>query len=185
MMKEVITACENGHNLLILGSAGTGKSHLVKKIADALKKIGKKVQLTGTTGIASSLLNGITIHKFLGLKDGRFSADDLSEKIQNDTIYAIVKKNILTIDCIIIDEISMLSWKLFQEIEHVCRVVRENQKPFGGIQMILSGDFYQLKPISNIRYQDPGEIIIFQPQFKHIIPHHVVLTEVFRQTEGK
>jgi ATP-dependent exoDNAse (exonuclease V) alpha subunit len=53
-------------------------------------------------------LNGITIHKFLGLKDGRFSADELSEK------------NIMTIDCIIIDEISMLSWKLFQEIEHVC-----------------------------------------------------------------
>jgi ATP-dependent DNA helicase PIF1 len=74
-------------------------------------------------------LNGITIHKFLGLKDGRFSADELSEK------------NIMTIDCIIIDEISMLSWKLFQEIEHVCRVVRENQKPFGGIQMIFSGDF--------------------------------------------
>jgi len=118
-------------------------------------------------------LNGIAIHKFLGLKDGRFSADELSEK------------NIMTIDCIIIDEISMLSWKLFQEIEHVCRVVRENQKPFGGIQMIFSGDFYQLKPISNIRYQDPGEIIISQPQFKHLIPHHVVLTEVFRQTEGK
>jgi hypothetical protein len=117
-------------------------------------------------------LNGITIHEFLGLKDGRFSADELSEKIQNDTIYGTVKKNIITIDCIIIDEISMLSWKLFQEIEHVCRVVRENQKPFGGIQKIFSGDFYQLKPISNIRYQDPGEIIISQPQFKHLIPHH-------------
>jgi ATP-dependent DNA helicase PIF1 len=184
MTKEVITACENDHNILILGSTGTGKSHPVKKIADALKKFGKNVQLTGTTGISSSLLNGITIHIFLGLKDGRYSADELSEKIQNDTIYGTVKKNIKTIDCIIIDEISMLSWKIFQQIEHVCRVVRENQKPFGGIQMILSGDFYQLKPISNIRYQDPGEIIISQPQFKHLIPHHVVLTEVFRQTEG-
>ena len=91
----------------------------------------------------------------------------------------------MTIDCIIIDEISMLSWKIFKVIDHACRVVRENQKTFGGIQMILSGEFYQLKPNSNIRYQDPGEILISQAQFKDLIPHHVVLTEVFRQTEGK
>jgi nucleoside-triphosphatase THEP1 len=53
MTKEVTTACENDHNILILGSTGTGKSHLVKKIADALKKFGKNVKLTGTTGISS------------------------------------------------------------------------------------------------------------------------------------
>ena len=99
------------------------------------------------------------------------------------TLHMELKKNIMTTDCIIIDEVSMSSWKMFQEI-HVCRVIRENQKTFGGIQMILSGDFYQLKPISNIRYQDPGEVITSQTQFKNLIPHHVVLTEVFRQSEG-
>jgi DNA replication protein DnaC len=61
MTKEVIAASENGHNILILGSVGTGKSHLVKKIA---KENLENVQPTDTTGISSSLLNGITIHKF-------------------------------------------------------------------------------------------------------------------------
>lgn len=55
---------------------------------------------------------------------------------------------------------------------------------FEGIQMILSEDFYQLKPLSNIRYQDPGDVITSQTQLKNLTPHYVVLTEVFRQSEG-
>jgi len=78
----------------------------------------------------------------------------------------------------------MLSGKMFQQVDNVCKVVRENQKPFGGIQMILSCNFYQLKPVVSIRYHDPGEVIISQTEFKNVIPRHVVLTKVFRQSEG-
>ena len=77
-----------------------------------MKKIGGKFQLTG---ISLLLLNGIIIHKFLVFKDGRYSADELSGRIQNDITYGTALNNMLTTDCIIIDEISMLSWKIFQE----------------------------------------------------------------------
>lgn len=185
MRDEAIRAAENGHNILIFGSAGTGKTVLVRKIYGVLKKSGRNVQLTGSTGISGSLLGGTTIHRFLGLKDGRYTDRELVTKILHDTSYTAVKERIRKTDCIIIDEISMLSWKLFLQIEYACRIVRgENDRPFGGVQMILSGDFYQLKPVSNPRYNDLGEVLISKKEFTSLVPHHFHLQRVHRQQEG-
>lgn len=63
----------NGHNLLILGQSGTGKSYLINEIKDQLKKRGKSVAITGTTGVASLNIGGITIHSWSGIADGHFS----------------------------------------------------------------------------------------------------------------
>ncbi|XP_062581498.1 uncharacterized protein LOC134243283 [Saccostrea cucullata] len=174
-----------GHNVLILGPAGTGKSYVVKKIAQTMKSSGKRVGVTGTTGMAASLIQGVTVHKFFALRDGRYSNEELTNKILTDVNYHDVKTRILSIDCVIIDEISMLSWKLLEQIEYVCRHVRGVSNPFGGIQMVLAGDFFQLKPVANQRYGDPGDLVISNTKFRDLIPHHIVLKKVYRQSEEK
>lgn len=182
-MDKIEEAVLAGHNVLILGAAGTGKSVLIRRLSDKLGA-NKSVAITASTGIAACNIKGVTIHKFMGIMDGRFQNEEIASKILNDEKFYKTKEQIKKIDCIIIDEISMLSSKTFQQIEHVLRKVRGIHIPFGGVQMILSGDFYQLKPVANLRYQDPGDMVIAAENFKDLIAHHFVLTEVYRQKEG-
>ena len=112
-------AVVTGHNILILGAAGTGKSFLVKKLFKTLNTK-KTTQLTAFTGIATSNIEEVTSHKFMGLLDERYHNEEITT----------------------IDEISMLSLKIFLQIDPILRGVRQNSLP------ILSGDFYQLKPVA-------------------------------------
>ncbi|KAK3108700.1 hypothetical protein FSP39_013660 [Pinctada imbricata] len=98
-----------GHNLLILGQSGTGKSFLTQKIASALRKAGKHVNLTATTGIAALGINGKTIHSWCGVGDGSISQDKLLQNLENNKNYLKQRNNILQTHCLIIDEISMLN----------------------------------------------------------------------------
>lgn len=172
---------ENGHNIAILGQAGTGKSFIVKKLYHKLKSSGRNVKITATTGIASTVLpEASTVHSFFGLQDGRYSVDQLIQKVCDDDNFNAVKARILETETVFIDEVSMLSLKLFTDIDALCRAVRNNDTPFGGMQVILSGDFFQLKPVPN-SYGDNGEYIF--PAIKHF--HKFVLQKVHRQTEGR
>ncbi|XP_070582262.1 uncharacterized protein [Ptychodera flava] len=180
MEKRIIKAVEEGHNVLILGQAGTGKTHLLTKLA----KLNNSCAMTATTGMAASLFPcGQTVHRFLGLMDGRYSDLELAQKIMNEPEMAHIERNIKNTELLFIDEVSMLSEKLFLQIETVCRCVRKSSVPFGGLQVVLSGDFYQLKPVANVKYNDMGKLCIEAAQFSELIPHHFVLTEVHRQTE--
>ncbi|KAL3876691.1 hypothetical protein ACJMK2_034495 [Sinanodonta woodiana] len=117
----------------------------------------------------------MTIHKFSGIQDGRFHNNILIEKIKNNDDMVDIKRRIMNVDTLFIDEISMLSLKLFLQIEKVLRTVRESNFPFGGIQIIVSGDFFQLKPVPNDVYNDSGELIISYEKIHSLIPHHYVL----------
>jgi ATP-dependent DNA helicase PIF1 len=88
-------------------------------------------------------------------------------------------------DCLIIDEISMLSQKLFLQLEHVVRAVRNKSQPFDGMQVVLVGDYFQLKPVPNSDYNDPGETILAYQDIRKLVPQHFVLTKAHRQTEGE
>ena len=176
-------AVVTGHNILILGAAGTGKSFLVKKLFNTLKTK-KTTQLTASTGIAASNIEGVTIHKFMGLLDGRYHNEEITTKIINEERFLHVKERLQKVECIIIDEISMLSLKTFLQIEYILRGVKQNSLPFGGVQIILSGDFFQLKPVANPWYNNPGDLVISYNKFSDLVPHHFILTEVFRQKEG-
>lgn len=146
-----------------------------------LKSSGRKVKITATTGIASTVLpEASTVHSFFGLQDGRYSVDQLIQKVCDDDNFNAVKARILETETVFIDEVSMLSLKLFTDIDALCRAVRNNDTPFGGMQVILSGDFFQLKPVPN-SYGDNGEYIF--PAIKHF--HKFVLQKVHRQTEGR
>ncbi|KAL3854691.1 hypothetical protein ACJMK2_013949, partial [Sinanodonta woodiana] len=164
--------------------AGTGKSFLVNNHSKRLKEIGKSVYLTASTGIAAAQLHGMTIHKFSGIQDGRLPDNILIEKIKNNEDIVDIKRRIMNVDTLFIDEMSMLSLKLFLQIEKVLRTVKESNFTFGGIQIIVSGDFFELKPVPNHVYHDRRELIIRYEKIHSLIPHHYVLSQVHKQTEG-
>jgi ATP-dependent DNA helicase PIF1 len=143
----------NGENILITGPAGTGKSYTIKFIIDLLNSNNKNVGLTATTGTAAFIIGGQTIHSFMGFGIGTERLADIFINIKkNNSIY----KRLVELDVLIIDEVSMLDCALFEKISDIlCYVksysTKDNEllnKPFGGVQIILIGDFCQLAPVN-------------------------------------
>ena len=117
------------------------------------------MSVCSSTGISAQLLGefkATTIHSWAGLYYGRHNTSDLIDLIEHDLKHEQTKSRIQKCNVLIIDEISMISAKIFDQLESVTRCIRGNNCPFGGIQVILSGDFYQLPPIPCIRYGDDG-----------------------------
>ena len=126
----------SGHNIFLLGQAGTGKTHLIKDLCKKLIAKGRNVQMTATTGVASANFGqGMTIHKFSGVGDGHLSTNALVNNIMHNCDKKDILFRIKNIDVLFIDEISMLSEKLLLQIEELFRRVRQNNSPFGGVQV--------------------------------------------------
>ena len=169
-----------------MGQAGTGKSTLVRKIYGNLTNAGKRVRTAASTGLASIRLPyGTTVHHLFGLLDGPYNSDQLKEKVSNDDSLHRIKETALNTDTVIIDEVSMLSKKIFEDVEDLCRYVRKSNQPFGGIQFILVGDFFQLRPVPNPEYGDHGEVVLQSLNIRKLILHTFVLSELYRQDRGK
>ena len=175
---EVSEAINKGHNVLVLGQAGTDKSKLLSKTYEMLKIQHKNVQALATTGIASSILpNGRTVHSFFWSTRWTLYNDSVATESWQWWQY------ILKIEVVLIDEISMMSKKTLEQIDDLCRHVRSCDQPFGGIQLILFGDLFQLRPVPNHVYDDHGEH--FVESQRYVDKFHVFkLTDVHRQTEG-
>ncbi|VDI08831.1 Hypothetical predicted protein [Mytilus galloprovincialis] len=147
--QNILSKALEGHSMVVLGQSGTGKSYLIKEIAKSFKKNHEKssgVQVTATTGIASVNVGGKTIHSWSGIGDGRYSNEKLLHKLEKSDHYEVYKHNIKSTQCLIIDEISMLSSKLFEQVEYICRHILDKSLIFGGIQVIVVGDCFQLPP---------------------------------------
>lgn len=144
---EALNAVKRGDNCFITGGAGTGKTYLIKMILTYLRsrKSIKSIGVTATTAIAAKLIGGKTIHSLLGLPIGNHEVEKYKKKL-------MLRKHLIQkwkrVDVLIIDEVSMLSLELFEFIDTIAKYLRKNQNPFGGIQMILVGDFFQLKPVN-------------------------------------
>ena len=149
-------------------------------IIDKLKTLNKRVAVTGTTGMAALQYHGATtIHHWAGLQDGRYRREALAQKIAENDKFSDCRQRILDCDAIVIDEIGMLSDKLFQDLEYVCRHVRDNHETiFGGIQMILAGSFKQLPPVPNRRFEDTGDFCFMSEMFQAAFSHRLHLTQV-------
>ena len=144
--REVLNKTLNGCSVLISGSAGTGKSFLTRHIITQLKlKNGtKNIGVVAPTGIAASNIDGTTIHAWAGIGIGEGDIDALIKKVRsNKPAYQRWKST----RALIIDEISMLDGDLFTKLNNIAQAIRSNSRPFGGIQLILVGDFYQLPPV--------------------------------------
>ena len=132
----------SGANVILTGHAGAAKSYTINKFVEAAKRKRKKVVVTATTGLAATQIGGSTIHSWSGI--------GLDNKLHEDYIYTISetrKKAMRKTDVLIIDEISMMHDYNLDMIDQAMRIVRENDEPFGGLQVILVGDFFQLPPV--------------------------------------
>jgi ATP-dependent exoDNAse (exonuclease V) alpha subunit len=142
--KEALAILKKGHNVFLTGSAGTGKTFLLNQFISYLKKKNIRVGITASTGIAATHIGGRTIHSWSGLRI-RQEIDDKAIKklIKNQELSGRIKESRV----LIIDEISMLDANRLDLIDEICKKIRENSLPFGGLQTILCGDFLQLPPV--------------------------------------
>lgn len=138
-LEQIVKSIKQGENLFITGYAGTGKSFILNK----LKKM-FRIDVTSTTGLAAVNVQGQTIHSWSGVGICNKPVIDVVEKILKRSK---LKKQIQECEILAIDEISMLDGMTFDYIDQVLRNVRDCDKPMGGIQMLMFGDFFQLPPV--------------------------------------
>lgn len=177
--KEVLETCLSGRNVFFTGSAGTGKSYLLRKIIGSLPA--DVTVATASTGVAACHIGGITLHQFAGIGLGTASINacvDMAMKSASSIIWKKCKH-------LIIDEVSMIEADYFQKVEYVARKIRKSDKPFGGIQLILCGDFFQLPPVRKWNDKDKKKInFCFMSQaWKKCIQDTFELKKVHRQEE--
>lgn len=162
-----------GKSIFLTGPGGTGKSMTVKLFVSMYSQV-KKIAVTSTTGTSALLINGVTLHSYLGIGLGKGSVGSMTTKI----LKKVYLKNRWTkLDVLIIDEISMMSPDLFDKLEEMARVIRRNTKPFGGIQLILSGDFCQLPCI------DSTDFCCHAESWERCIDNVICLDEIVRQSD--
>jgi ATP-dependent DNA helicase PIF1 len=143
--KDVINSFLEGHNIFLTGPAGTGKSFIINHIIKIckIKKISYKI--TSSTGISAILIGGSTLHSIAGIQLGSKPVDYYIKYIKPEKI-----KMWRSLKVLIIDEVSMLNSDYFQKVNDLAQLLRNSNKFFGGIQIILSGDFLQLPPIKSL-----------------------------------
>ena len=136
---------KSGKNITILGNGGVGKSYLIGKIKEYFSTNNIEYGITATTGTAAILIGGRTLHSFMGIGIGKGSPEDLIKRIYRiDGLFG----QLLDLKALIIDEASMMSDVLFDTVARIFSLIHKMpEKPFGNVQIILVGDFCQLKPV--------------------------------------
>ncbi|MCX6716510.1 MAG: AAA family ATPase [Candidatus Taylorbacteria bacterium] len=150
--KEALDILKLGHNAFITGPAGSGKTHLLNTYIDYLREFDVDIGITASTGIAATHMGGVTIHSWSGLGIKSTLTDyDLEAMEEKKYLW----KRMENVKVLIIDEVSMLHHFRLDLIERIIRSFKRNSLPFGGIQVILCGDFFQLPPVSRQGEEKP------------------------------
>lgn len=176
--RKVYDAVREGRNVFFTGCAGTGKSHLLRRLIEVLPK--KTTFVTAMTGAAALNIGGTTLHKFAGIGLGTDTAENLFKRMRT-----LGRQNWKTCTTLIVDEVSMMSRALFDKLNLVGQLVRGDEtKPFGGLQIVFCGDFMQLPPVS--KRGDPpatGQYPFESDAWFDVFPVHQCfeLRHVFRQ----
>lgn len=142
LQDEALDILKLGHNVYLTGAAGSGKTYVLNEYIQYLRKHGIVVGVTASTGIAATHMNGMTIHSWAGLGIG--------ESIDIERIMAktSLKKRMAETRVLIIDEVSMLDGHVLDAVDAITRAFKDSTKPFGGLQVVLSGDLFQLPPVT-------------------------------------
>jgi ATP-dependent DNA helicase PIF1 len=185
--EHILREVENGENLFFTGSAGTGKSFLTRKIIEQFHSgfMGAGVYVTASTGAAAVNIAGCTLHSFAGIGLGTASVAALFKKIRSDPRLRNAKMRWLKARTLIVDEVSMLDADLFDKLEELARLLRGNDDPFGGIQVILCGDFFQLPPVRKRDDPKAKEFLFKAKCWNRVIKKTYVLERIFRQDQDK
>ena len=179
---QVFRLVLQGASIFLTGRAGTGKTTLLKEIIKTLyarfeNEEAECVYVTSSTGISACYLGGTTVHSFGGIGLGEDPVGEILQKM-----YPNARQRWKQAKILVIDEISMLRPDTFDKLEEIARHVRRNGLPFGGIQLIACGDFYQLPPV----YKGGAEVkYCFEAtSWPQVITRSFELKTVFRQTDG-
>jgi len=168
-----------GKNVFITGSAGTGKTYLLNQYIQYLKERRIYPSIVAPTGIAASHLKGQTIHSFfaLGIRDTVVDNEYLASLLEK----SYLKSRFSKLQLLIIDEVSMVSPEIFTSMDKVLRAFKNSPEPFGGVQVIISGDFFQLPPVS--REFKEKRFAWQSPSWKELELKSCYLQEKFRQDD--
>lgn len=167
----------SGESVFLTGAAGSGKTHLLNQFIRLAKHEGKHVSVTATTGLAATHLSGTTIHSWSGIGVNDILDDNFANHLSKGRRDIIEKTDVL-----VIDEISMLHDYRLDMVDTVCRVVRNKDLPFGGIQVVMSGDFFQLPPI-NRGDSRAGSFVVSSKVWQELDPVICYLDEQHRQDD--
>lgn len=174
---------KQGENLFITGPGGTGKTKLIHHLVNHMIMISIKFQVCAMTGCAAVLLgcNARTLHSWSGIK---LAKGDNHKILQNILRSRRIVKSWKKVKVLIIDEVSMMSKKIFELIDQIARSIHKKDVPFGGIQVIFTGDFFQLPPVgeddadsSRFAFESAKWFQVFSPE------NNIQLTTLFRQTD--
>lgn len=174
---------KNSQSVFFTGPAGTGKSVLMRAIIAELRKKWardpERLSVTASTGLAACNIGGQTLHSFAGIGLGKEDVPTLVKKIRRN---AKAKNRWLRTKVLIIDEVSMVDGDLFDKLSEIARTIRKNGRPFGGIQLVITGDFFQLPPVPENGKKE-AKFAFDAATWNTVIDHTIGLTQVFRQKD--
>ena len=181
-----LDAFNNGENIFITGPGGTGKTRLISYFVRAAEERGHKIDVCALTGCAALLLNcgARTLHSWSGIRLAKGSREKLIAGIlKNRRAMSNWKKAKI----LVIDEVSMMSEKIFELCDDIGRAVRKINRPFGGIQIVLTGDFFQLPPVGTYGEPDTERFCFESERWADIFrpENHIQLHTMFRQLDPK
>ncbi|TSC89211.1 MAG: ATPase AAA [Parcubacteria group bacterium Gr01-1014_3] len=156
---QALSILKTAANVFLTGEPGSGKTHTVNEYVAYLRARGIEPAITASTGIAATHIGGMTIHSWsgIGIKT-KLSQYDLDKISSNRNI----TKRIQRAQVLIVDEVSMLSAGTLSMIDVICRKIKRNQEPFGGVQIVLVGDFFQLPPVSKAEEESNADNVLIR-----------------------
>ena len=179
--QTVFDAYLTGKNVFVTGPGGTGKSHLIRAIYKDAVSMGKQIQVCALTGCAAILLNcnAKTVHSWAKIGLGAGPNEAILQKI----LRFKKTKSWLSTNLLIVDEVSMMSLKIFELLDYLGQKIRKNTRPFGGIQVIFSGDFFQLPPVPDREDADTGKFCFESARWNATFDCQIELKTNFRQSD--
>ena len=179
--EKALAVLKSGKNVFLTGSAGTGKTHVLNQYIRYLKARKVPVAITASTGIAATHMNGMTIHSWsgIGVREHLTPGNLATLKTKK-----YLKKHLEKAKILIIDEISMLHKNQLNLVNTVLQYFKNNKEPFGGIQIVLSGDFFQLPPIGKYGEKSRDKFSFMSEAWVHANLKICYLTEQYRQSDN-
>ncbi len=177
---QALTILKTGVNVFLTGEPGSGKTYTINSYISYLRRHNVFPAVTASTGIAATHIGGLTIHSWSGI--------GINKELSSYDIQKILGRSKLTrriheSRVLVIDEISMLDANTLSLVDTVCRKIKEIELPFGGMQIILVGDFFQLPPITKYNEERP-EFAFEGHTWKEVDPVVCYITEQHRQEDG-